>query len=80
MSYHLDKIDKGVYGERSKIVEEFQEWQDSYKQSNPIMELVELSDLIGAIEAYISKYNLTLKDLIVMKDVTNKAFISRYRK
>jgi len=39
------------------------------------MELVELSDLVGAIDLYVNNYyNLTLDDLIKMKEITERAF------
>lgn len=73
--YHIKKINKGVLGERSKIVEEYNEWVDSCEQHCKIMELVELSDLLGAIDAYINNsYNMNLNDLIMMKDITERAF------
>lgn len=77
MAYHKIKIEKGIYGEFSKIIEEFEELKDAHNQGNSIMELIELSDLLGAIEGYVkSKYNdtITLKDLLVMKDATCSAF------
>ena len=44
------------------------------------MELVELSDLLGAIESYTKKhYNISLDDLIKMKDITQRAFINGRR-
>lgn len=80
MSYHLRKIEKGIFGHASKIKEEFEEFQDAYDQGNPILELVELSDLIGAIEAYAkSHYDIDLDDLVKMKDATNRAFDSGHR-
>jgi hypothetical protein len=40
-----------------------------------------MADLIGAIEAYAEKrYNLTLDDLIKMKDLTKSAFVEGKRK
>lgn len=51
MGYHVKKIRRGELGHFSKIQEEFDELTDAYEQSNPVMELIELSDLIGAIEA-----------------------------
>lgn len=73
--YHLKVIGKGVVGEPSKILEEFQEWEDARLQGCKVMELVELSDLLGAIESYIQdKYNLELKDLQLMSDITKRAF------
>lgn len=79
MGYHLVEIPKGVYGQASKIEEEFLEFKDALNQNNSIMALQELSDLLGAIEAYVLKYNLTLIDLIIMKDVTQKVFKEGYR-
>ncbi len=38
------------------------------------MLLVELADLIGAIEGYCTKHNITLDDLITMKEATKRAF------
>lgn len=74
--YHIHKIDKGVIGEISKIQEELDELKDAQQQGVKIMELVELADLIGAIELYLEKHHpdTTLNDLVVMKDVTRRAF------
>jgi len=80
MSYHLKKIDKGILGEVSKIREEFEELVDAIEQDNKIMQMCELSDMIGAIEAFAEKFNLTLDDLIRMKEATKGAFISGHRK
>lgn len=80
MSYHLNKIQKGKFGEFSKIEEEFLEAKDSIEQKNDLMCLMELSDLLGAIEAYSNKFNMTLEDLIRMKDATKRAFKSGRRK
>lgn len=79
--YHKREIPKGKLGEISKINEEFQEFNDAIDQDNPIMALLELSDMIGAIEAYTRKvYNISLSDLIRMKDATKSAFESGHRK
>lgn len=78
--YHLIDIPKGILGEFSKIEEEFLEAKDALSQENPLMVLQELSDLLGAIEAYTAKYNITLKDLAVMKNATKRAFESGRRK
>lgn len=80
MGYHLIKIEKGVLGEFSKIREEFEELEDANKQSNKVLELVELCDLLGAIEAYANKNNLTLDDLIKMTKSTQSAFKDGTRK
>lgn len=75
MGYHRKQINKGVFGEASKIFEEVQEFEDALDQNAKIMELCELSDLIGAIEAYSkNKYGISLDDLILMKNLTKSAF------
>ncbi len=52
MGYHNTEIEKGVLGQVSKITEEYKEFMDAVEQDNSIMELIELSDLLGAIESY----------------------------
>lgn len=79
MSYHLVDIPRGAFGEFSKIEEEFLEAKDALAQENPVMLLQELSDMLGAVEAYTMKYNITLLDLIIMKDATKRAFESGHR-
>lgn len=78
--YHNRKIKKGILGESSKITEEYEEFTESLEQNNPLMAILELADLIGAIEAYAIKYNFTLADLIKMKETTERAFKTGYRK
>ena len=80
MGYHINKIKRGKYGEFSKIREEFLEAEDALQQDNKIMLLVELSDLIGAIEAYCQNSNISLNDLIKMKDATKRVFTDGTRK
>lgn len=73
--YHLREIKRGEYGEASKITEEHEEFLESLEQGNPLMALMELSDLIGAIEAYATRHhNMSLAQLITMKDATCRAF------
>ena len=43
--YHLREIKRGVFGEVSKITEEYEEFLESLEQKNPVMALVELSEL-----------------------------------
>lgn len=76
MGYHNKQIKKGRFGEISKIEEEFEEFKDAVEQANPIMALMELSDLIGAIEAYLEHYypSIGLLHLITMKKATKRAF------
>jgi len=81
MGYHNREIPRGQFGEFSKIREEFLEAEDALEQENKIMLLVELSDLIGAIEGYcLNNFNLTIDDLIKMKESTKKAFNDGTRK
>ena len=83
MGYHINKIEKGVMGDVSKIREEFEEFMDAVDQGEKIMQLIELSDLIGAIEAYTLKMtggNITLDHLLSMKDLTKSAFEDGSRK
>jgi len=75
MSYHLKAIEKGKLGEFSKIQEEIAELLDSNEQSNKILIICELCDLLGAIEAYVrNHHSLSLDDLIQMKNSTERAF------
>ena len=78
--YHKTQIKKGELGKASKIREEYEEFMDAKDQDNPVMELVELSDLLGAIEAYTKRrYNLRLEDLMVMTRATQRAFRNGHR-
>lgn len=74
--YHIRKIPKGVLGLSSKIREEFEEFIDAEKQGVKVMTLVELSDLVGAIEAYLANKfpGVSLGDLHQMAEVTRRAF------
>lgn len=74
--YHIANIPKGEYGEVSKIEEEIAELKDAASQGSKIMELVELSDIYGAIEGYLRKYHpgILMKDLKDMAGITRRAF------
>lgn len=74
MGYHKIKIEKGEIGEFSKIREEFEELQDAVGQGDSLLTLCELSDLFGAMEAYIKRWNLTMEDLKSFSDKTKEAF------
>jgi len=79
--YHKKHIEKGVLGEFSKVLEEVEEIKDAIDQECKIMELVELSDLYGAIELYIeNKHHISMADLKKMSDITKRAFKSGARK
>lgn len=74
MGYHSKEINKGVLGEYSKIEEEFEEFKDAYNQNDGVLQICELSDLLGAIEEYAKKWNLTLEQLIMFSNKTKSAF------
>ena len=79
--YHLRQIPKGKLGELSKIQEELEEAMDADEQGSAIMVLVELSDLVGAIEAYLLHHHpsVSLSDLQKMAAITKRAFESGRR-
>lgn len=79
MGYHKNIIEKGIIGEFSKIKEEFQELEDAFEQNDKILQICEMSDLIGAIELYADKFGLTLNDLKVFNDKTKSAFKEKLR-
>lgn len=74
MSYHKKEISRGVYGEFSKVVEEFEELSDAFEQKDVILQLVEISDLLGAIEGYLESFGVTLGDAISFSNKTKEAF------
>ena len=74
MAYHLNEIPKGLFGEFSKIKEEFLELEDAVTQNDSILILVELSDLLGAIEEYSKRWNISMNDLISFSRKTQSAF------
>lgn len=80
--YHITHIQKGVLGESSKILEEVHELVDAEKQGCKVMAILELADLIGAIEAYLERHakNIHLQDLIKMASITKRAFVNGHRK
>jgi len=80
--YHLTAIERGKFGEASKVREEVEEFIDAVEQGVRIMALLELGDLIGAIEGYLAKHqpDITIYDIIKMKDVTARAFTNGHRK
>lgn len=61
--WHERKIKKGTYGEISKIEEELEEAKDALEQGNRLMFLIELSDILGAVEGISEKYGLAISDL-----------------
>ena len=80
--YHATVIQKGEYGELSKIKEEVEEALDADKQGNPVMVLLELSDMIAAIDGFLKKHHptVTLDHLVTMAHTTQRVFESGVRK
>lgn len=73
--YHQREIPKGELGEFSKITEEYVELFDAHEQDAKVLEICELTDLIGAIKHYAAnKFGLTLEDLIKFTTMTENAF------
>lgn len=79
--YHLSEIPRGEFGEPSKIIEEAMELADAHSQGARIMALVELSDLVGAVEGYLRRHHpgSSLDDLITMAAITGRAFKNGHR-
>lgn len=81
MGYHKREIPEGVYGESSKIAEEYHEFCDAIDQRSKVMQAIELCDLIGAIEGYAIKYlGLSLDDLVKFSKITSRVFEEGHRK
>ena len=74
--YHITHIKKQPYGSIEKIKEEVEELFDAVEQDCKIMQLVELSDIIGAVEGVLEQQfpDMTLQDLIIMSNITKRAF------
>jgi phosphoribosyl-ATP pyrophosphohydrolase len=81
VGYHVVSIPKGSLGLSDKILEEVLELIDAEKQSCKIMALLELSDLVGAIQAYLEKNHpdFLLKDLEIMSSITRRVFKNGHR-
>lgn len=79
--YHLREIQKGVLGTASKVREEAEEFADAVEQGCKIMSLVELSDLYGAMEAFLHTNfgDVGMEDLKEMSDITKRAFTNGHR-
>jgi NTP pyrophosphatase (non-canonical NTP hydrolase) len=81
--YHLTEIPRGEYGEISKILEEAAELKDAMEQGNKLMVLIELADLLGAVDGYLDRYygdKMTIDNLITMADATKRVFKYGHRK
>lgn len=81
VGYHVSLITEGAFGEVSKIEEELAEFKDALAQNCSVMALLELSDLLGAIEGWLDRYHpsIELSDLLSMTAITKRAFQSGHR-
>ena len=80
--YHINKIEKRNYGTLGKIQEEAEELLDAHRQGSKVMQLIELSDLYGAIEGYLEELfpGMKMHDLKKFSDITKRAFRNGDRK
>lgn len=77
--YHISKIKKGELGNISKVIEEINEYKDAKKQNCKIMEIVELRDIYGSLEAVAKSYDISMKDLKKFSKITKRAFKNGFR-
>lgn len=63
MGFHKKEIKRGIYGDLSKIKEELEEAYDALEQNQELMLLIELADIIGAVEGVSKKYGFSLEQL-----------------
>lgn len=56
--FHQRVIKRGKYGELSKVLEEVEEAIDAEEQGHRLMLLIELSDIVGAVEGVLKKERL----------------------
>ena len=75
MKFHKAIIQKGIYGQLSKIKEELDEAYDAESQNQDLMLLIELSDIIGAVEGVSNKYGFTLEQLMKFAKLRSKVAI-----
>jgi hypothetical protein len=80
--YHKKEISKGKIGEVSKILEEVQELQDAFQDGDRILQLIELSDIVGAIKCFLENYfnDFSIEELIYFANKTNESFKDGTRK
>lgn len=79
--YHNRIIRKAKAGTADKVIEEAKEYKDAMDSDNPIMGLVELSDVYGAIECILEQDHphVSMSDLRSMSNVTRRVFKSGHR-
>ncbi len=76
MGYHTRNFEKGIYGDFSKVQEEWEELLDARFQNARVLELCEIADLYGAIAGYVeSNFGMTMGDIAQMAEMTRSAFV-----
>ena len=75
MPFHKKNITKGIYGELSKIQEELDEAFEAQEQNQELMLLIELSDIIGAVEGVSKKYGFTIEQLLQFSRLRSRVAI-----
>ena len=80
IGYHKVHIEKGEYGNISKVEEELHELKDAIEQDSTILAMVELSDLYGALEGLAETLGVTMEQVIRFSNITKRAFTNGYRK
>lgn len=76
--WHVNPIKKGVLGELSKIQEELDEALDAEQQGQDIMEICELTDIIGACAARAQKkYGLSLDQLVKFSKLRSQVALAQ---
>jgi hypothetical protein len=61
--WHQTKTAKGIFGELSKVIEQYAELVDTVAQAQPVMTLIEPSDLIGAIDGVLARRGRSVLEL-----------------
>lgn len=79
MKFHKRKIPRGKYGELSKVKEEVEEALDSEEQGLRIMTLIELSDILGAVDGVLKKHfpNFTAEELLIFARLRGAVAVSQ---
>ncbi len=78
---HIAFIPRGVFGEFSKVEEEWAELLDARRQGIALMDPQEFSDLPGAVRGHLSAHRpgIGLDDLVRMAAATSRDFAAGER-
>ena len=77
--YHTKRIDKGVYGDFSKVKEEFEELEDAWNNRKSVaLTICELADLYGSMKAFAEKtLNIPMEEIVKFSELTDEVYLSR---